>query len=81
MNKRYEQLVEMMEKFVENKFRSRSFVSRMGGEFISCGLNKDERFRDLLLALAMFGSGERAEDEDILSGQCEYALRILTKNE
>jgi len=24
----------------------------------------DERFRDLLLALAMFGSGERAEDED-----------------
>jgi hypothetical protein len=80
MNKRYQQLVEMMEKFVENKFRSRSFVSRMGGEFISCGLNNDERFRDLLLALAMFGSGERAEDEDILAGQCEYALKVLTEN-
>jgi hypothetical protein len=78
MNKRYELLVQMMENFVANKNRSRAFVSRMGGEFIACGLNSQERFRDLLLALAMFGSGERNEDEEILAGQCKYALRILT---
>jgi hypothetical protein len=70
----------MMENFVENKNRSRSFVSRMGGEFIACGLNNEEKFRDLLLALAMFGAGERSEDEEILAGQCKYALRILAGN-
>jgi hypothetical protein len=80
MNKRYELLVQMMESFVANKNRSRAFVSRMGGEFIACGLNGQERFRDLLLALAMFGSGERTEDEEILAGQCKYALEVLTRN-
>ena len=81
MNERREQLVQMMEDFVANKNRSRAFVSRMGGEFISCGLNNDERFRDLLLALAMFGSGEREEDEGILDSECQRALKMLAENE
>jgi hypothetical protein len=81
MNERREQLVQMMEDFVANRNRSRAFVSRMGGEFIFCGLNNDERFRDLLLALAMFGGGEREEDEKILDSECQQALKMLAESE
>jgi hypothetical protein len=74
---KYQKLIGMMDAFVCGQSRSRDFVGQMEAEFAISGLDDDERFRDLQLALAMFGVGEREDDEKMLAGQCKYALRIL----
>jgi hypothetical protein len=74
---KYQKLVEMMDAFVSGRSRSRDFVGQIEGEFATSPLDEDERFRDLQLALAMFGAGEREADEKMLAGECKYALRVL----
>jgi hypothetical protein len=49
----------------------------MEAEFVAWGLDDDEQFRGLKLALAMFGAGDREADEKVLAGECRYALRLL----
>jgi hypothetical protein len=73
----YQPLIRMMNAFVEGEDRSRDFVGRMEGEFVACGLEADDEFKDLLLALAMFGAGDREPDEKVLADECRYALRLL----
>jgi len=73
----YQPLIQMMNAFVAGEDRSRAFVGRMEGEFVACGLGADDEFKDLLLALAMFGAGDRETDEKLLADECRYALRIL----
>lgn len=73
----YQKLIEMMDAFIAGRSRSREFVGQMEGEFAASPLDEDDRFRDLQLALAMFGAGEREADEKMLAGECKYALRLL----
>jgi hypothetical protein len=75
-----QQLIQMMDAFVAGESRSRDFVGKMEGEFATSGLDDDERFSDLQLALAMFGAGDREDDEKMLAGECRYALRILKES-
>ena len=42
-------------------------------------LDGNERFRDLQLALAMFGASDREYDEEALASECKYALRLLAE--
>jgi len=49
----------------------------MESEFAASPLDADERFKDLQLALAMFGAADREADEKMLAGECKYALRLL----
>jgi hypothetical protein len=74
---KYQKLISMMEAFVSGQSRSRGFAGQMEGEFAASGLDEDERFSDLQLALAMYGAAEREADEKMLAGECKYALRIL----
>jgi hypothetical protein len=74
---KYQKFIEMLDAFVSGQSRSRDFVSRMEGEFATSDLDDDERFRDLQLALAMFGAGDRESDEKMLTSECSYALRLL----
>ena len=70
----------MMDAFVTGQSRSRDFVNQIEGEFAAIDLDDDQRFSELQLALAMFGSGESEADETMLSGECKDALRILEGN-
>ncbi len=74
---RYQHLIRMMDAFVAGEGTSRDFVGEMEGEFVACGLDDDDQFSDLQLALAMFGAGDREPDEKMLAGECRYALRVL----
>ena len=74
---KYQKLIGLMDAFVSGQSRSRDFVGQMEGEFVTSDLDDDERFRDLQLALAMFGAGEHEDDEKMLAGECKYALRVL----
>jgi len=74
---KYQKLIEMMDAFVNGRSRSREFVGQIEGEFAASPLDEEERFRDLQLALAMFGVGEREADEKMLAGECKHALRLL----
>ena len=74
---KHQKLIEMMDAFISGRSRSCEFVNRMESEFAASPLDEDERFRDLQLALAMFGAGEREADEKMLAGECKYALRLL----
>ena len=77
---KYQKLIGMMDAFVSGESRSREIVGQMEGEFAATDLDDDERFRDLQLALAMFGAAEREHDERILVGECKHALRLLRKD-
>lgn len=74
---RYQQLIRMMDVFIAGESRSREFVRNMEGEFAACGLDADERLRDLQLALAMFGAAGSEYDEKMLAAECRYALSLL----
>jgi hypothetical protein len=74
---KYQKLIAMMEAFISGQSRSRDFVREMEGEFATSDLDDNERFSDLQLALAMFGAGDREQDEKMLAGECKYALRLL----
>ena len=74
---RYQKLIQMMDAFVTGEGRSRNFVRKMEGEFAACGLDDEDQFRDLQLALAMFGAGDSEADGKILAGECRLALRHL----
>jgi hypothetical protein len=74
---KYQRLIEMMDAFVIGRSRSREFVEQIEGEFAASPLDEDDRFRDLQLASAMFGAGDRESDEKALAGECKYALRLL----
>jgi hypothetical protein len=67
----------MLNAFVAGGDRSREFVGKMEGEFADCGLDDDDRFSDLKIALAMFGAGDQAADEKMLGDECRYALRLI----
>ncbi len=69
----------MVEEFVSGESTSPEFVREMDSEFWSCGLNEDDRFSDLLMALDMFGVPREAfgTDTKTLVSQCRYALRLL----
>ena len=73
----YQQLVRMMDAFIAGEGRSRDFVKKMEDKFATCGLDDDDQFSDLQLALAMFGAGDREADEKMLVGECRHALRLL----
>ena len=70
-------MVRMMDAFVAGEGRSPNLVGMMEAEFVAWGLDDDEQFRGLKLALAMFGAGDREADEKVLAGECRYALRLL----
>jgi hypothetical protein len=55
----------------------REVVGQMEAEFAATDLDGDERFKYLQLAFAMFGAGDRAQDEQVLASECRYTLRIL----
>jgi hypothetical protein len=76
---KYQKLITMMTAFMagDSRSRSRDFVAQMEAEFIATGLDADERFSDLELALAMFGASDREADEKMLVGECRYVLRVL----
>ena len=78
-NNRYQKLVRMLEAFVAGEDRSFQFVREMDGEFWASGLNEDDRFSDLLMALDMFGvpAKDFGCDEKALASECQYALRLL----
>ena len=67
----------MMGAFVAGEGRSRDFVGKLEGEFAACGLDDDDQFSDLQMALAMFGAGRPEADEKMLADECRYALRLL----
>lgn len=74
---RYKKLLGMMDAFVSGQSRSHEAVEQMEGEFAVTDLDGDERFKDLQLAFAMFGAGDREQDEQVLASECRYALRVL----
>ena len=76
---RYQNLLRMLEAFVAGEDRSLRFVRAMDAEFWANGLNEDDRFSDLLMALDMFGvpAKDFGCDEKTLAAECRYALRLL----
>jgi len=76
---KYQKFITMLEAFVSDQNTSLQFVREMDGEFWACGLNEDDRFSDLLMALDMFGVPREdfGSDEKTLASQCRYALRLL----
>ncbi len=78
---KYQKLIGMMDAFVSGQSRSRDFVGQMEGEFATSDLDDDERFCDLQLALAMFGAGDREDDEKMLASECKYFLRLLREGQ
>jgi hypothetical protein len=69
----------MMEAFVSGENASSEFVKLMDTEFWACGLNEDERFSDLMMALDMFGvqPEDFGSEQKTLANQCRYALKVL----
>jgi len=67
----------MMHAFVSGEDRSRDLVGMMEAEFVAWGLEDDEQFRGLKLAIRMFGAGDREADEKAFAGECRYALSLL----
>jgi hypothetical protein len=78
-NSKYQKLLGMLEAFVAGQNRSIQFVREMDAEFWAVGLNEDERFSDLLMALDMFGVPVKdfGCDERTLATECRHALRVL----
>jgi hypothetical protein len=76
---KYQKLLGMLESFVAGQNRSIQFVKKMDAEFWASGLNEDDRFSDLLMALDMFGvpAKDFGSDEKTLASECRYALRLL----
>jgi len=76
---KYQKFITMLESFFSDQNTSLQFVREMDGEFWACGLNEDDRFSDLLMALDMFGVPREdfGSDEKTLASQCRYALRLL----
>jgi hypothetical protein len=64
----------MMDAFVSGQSRSGEVVEQMEAEFAATDLDGDERFKDLQLAFAMFGAGDRAQDEQPrgLKWECQH---------
>jgi|GEM_PF-5386279 len=69
----------MMEAFVSGESTSHEFIRQMNAEFWAAGLNEDDRFSDLLMALDLFGVPREdfGVDAKMLTSECQYALRIL----
>ena len=67
----------MLKAFIAGEDLTREFVRRLEGEFAACGLDDDDRFADLQYALAMFGAGARADDEQLLTTECRRALALI----
>ena len=78
---KYQKFIQMMEVFVSGKDTSHQFVSAMETEFWACGLNEDERFDDMTMALDMFAVPTKDFgcdcDPKHLTSECRYALRVL----
>ena len=76
---RNQKLILMMEAFVSGERTSHEFVREMDAEFWASGLNEDDRFSDLLMALDMFGvpREDHGVDAKTLASECRYALRVL----
>ena len=71
------ELIATLEEFVSGAIRSRGFVRQIEGVFAACDLDEDERFSGLQSALALFGGGDRIDDERTLAAECVSALRTL----
>jgi hypothetical protein len=80
MDIQHQELIEAMKAFVSGASRSRDAVRRMEGLFATSPLDDDARFSDFQSALALFGAGKREQDEQMLSSECQYALRLLHEN-
>lgn len=76
---KYQNFIRMLEEFLEGKNTSLKFVKEMETEFWACGLNEDDHFSDLMMALDMFGvpAKDFGYDEKILVSECRGALRLL----
>ena len=76
---KYQKLIRMLEAFVSGESTSHEFVRELDGEFWTCGLNEDEQFYDLLIALVMYrvSTKDFGYDEKMLASECRCALRLL----
>jgi hypothetical protein len=76
---KYQKLIGMLETFVTGERTSLEFVQEIEAEFWSCGLNEDDRFSGLMMALDMFGvpAKDFGYDEKMLASECRGALRLL----
>jgi hypothetical protein len=72
---KYQRLVRMLGSYVAGENRSIQFVRDMNVELWATGLNDDDRFSDLVVALDLFEDFGR--DEMALASECQYALRLL----
>src|SRR5579871_166716 len=77
----YQVFVQMLVSFVSGKNRSFEFVRKMEGEFWACGLNEDDRFSELMVALDLFDvpGKDYGYDEKMFLSECKYALRLLSE--
>ena len=78
---KYQKFIGMMEVFVSGKDTSLQFVSAMEAEFWARGLNEDDRFDDMMMALDLFAVPTKdlgyGCDPKRLTSECRYALRVL----